>query len=159
MSDDATQSPRPMANLLKEVKDGNLTIRLSADDFINIDRDCESFKRTIKDMQTVAQDIASQQAWGCGESPMYCQVDLRTLVSGETVVNRFRKKAQDDPNSIYKILDQHLQIVEDIQEAHRIVRDRLVQSDAEFAAAFNSKKDVPDTRPQVKAPDLSSRPK
>ncbi|QIS10352.1 hypothetical protein [Nocardia arthritidis] len=159
MSDDTTQTPRPLANILKEAQDGHIAIKLSAEDFVNIDRDCEAFKDAIRNVQLKAQDIASHDVWGLGEQSGWGNGEgTRQLVSSDTLVNRFRDKALNDPNSLYQIMDQHLKIVEDIQTAHRTVRDRMVESDANFAAAFKTANEAADTRPKVDTPALASRP-
>ncbi|WP_225727129.1 MULTISPECIES: hypothetical protein [unclassified Nocardia] len=165
MSDDNTQSHRPLANILKEVQDGHVTIKLSPEDFVNIDRDCESFKDIIRKIREKATRIYATGSWGLGENSSnawggvgHAVEGTKELVSSDTLVNRFKTKAQNDPNSLYEIMDQHMKIVEDIQNAHRIVRDRMVESDANFAAAFKTANEAPDTRPKVEPPALESRP-
>lgn len=124
-------SPRPLSNMLEAVGGGHATVRLSPEEFVHIDRDCESFKRTIRKIQSTINSVADQPEWGLGENH-------GKLLSAETVVGRFRKKANhaEDGNSVYEVMEQHYRIVEDIQEVHRIVRQRMMETDAEFASAF-----------------------
>lgn len=130
MTDD--QEQRPLANLLAAVGGGQATVALSPEEFVYIERDCESFKRTIRKIQSTINSVADHPEWGLGENH-------GQLVSAATVVGRFREKANRAPdgNSVYEIMEQHYKIVEDIQEVHRQVRRRMMDADAEFAAEFD----------------------
>ncbi|MEV4126701.1 hypothetical protein [Nocardia sp. NPDC049707] len=144
MGDD---TPRPMANILTAAREGQLAIELRPEDFIYIDRDCEYFKEVIQNIQTVMDGVAGQKHWGLGE-------DNDRLVSARTLVDRFKKKANgaDDGNSVFAIMEQHYKIVEDIQEVHRIIRDRMMQADSDFAAEFTSLETTLPERPPVSLP-------
>ncbi|MGX1778023.1 hypothetical protein ACWIGW_38365 [Nocardia brasiliensis] len=143
MSDDKAP-PRPMANLLTAAREGQVTVEMTPEDFVYIDRDCRFFKDAIRDIQKVADSIQRQDHWGLGE-----QVDR--LVSATTLVDRFRKKANGaaDGNSIWQIMEQHHQIVEDIQEVHRVIRERMMQADSAFAEKFNLLNETLPERPPV----------
>lgn len=143
MSDENAPS-RPMANLLNAAREGQVSVELTPEDFVYIDRDCQFFKDAIRDIQEVADTIHRQDHWGLGE-----QEDR--LVSATTLVDRFRKKANqaEDGNSVWQIMEEHHQIVEDIQEVHRLVRERMMQADSAFAAEFNHLSDTLPVRPPV----------
>ncbi|MGQ4614753.1 hypothetical protein [Nocardia sp. R7R-8] len=143
MGDDSAPS-RPMANILSAANEGQLGIQMSAEDFIYIDRDCEYFKSAIQKIQRSMDFVSRQSHWGLGESD-------GNMVSAQTLVDRFRKKARgaEDLNSVYQIMDDHYRIVEDIQEVHRIVRDRIMQVDSNFAADFNKLNTTLPERPPV----------
>ncbi|MGY1979099.1 hypothetical protein [Nocardia gipuzkoensis] len=145
MSDD--NAPRPMANMISAAREGQLGIEMKAEDFVYIDRDCNFFKEAIRDIQTTVADIAREEKWGLGEK-------VEGMVSATTVVERFRMKANGatDGNSVYKILEDHYRIVEDIQETYKIVRDRMMQSDGDFAAEFNRLNTTLPERPPVQLP-------
>ncbi|WP_280238861.1 hypothetical protein [Nocardia abscessus] len=132
MGDDNAQPPRPMANIVNAAREGQLGMRMSAEDFIYIDRDCEYFKIAIRSIQRSMDIVSRQSHWGLGEGN-------GDMVSAQTLVDRFKKKARgaEDLNSVHQIMEDHYRIVEDIQEVHRIVRDRIMQVDSGFAADFN----------------------
>ncbi|MEU2088440.1 hypothetical protein ACWDSF_18415 [Nocardia beijingensis] len=144
MGDDSTQPLRPMANVLNAAREGQLGIQMSAEDFIYIDRDCEYFKTAIRSIQRHMDFVSRQPHWGLGEGD-------GNLVSAQTLVDRFREKARGakDSNSVYQIMEDHYRIVEDIQEVHRIVRDRIMQVDSNFAADFNRLTTTLPDRPPV----------
>ncbi|WP_245746139.1 hypothetical protein [Nocardia altamirensis] len=144
MGDDNATSPRPMANVLTEAREGRLGIAMTAEDFVYIDRDCQYFKDTILAVQRTADAIHRQDNWGLGEKE-------GKMVSAQTLVGRFRSKANNagDGNSVWQIMEQHYKIVEDIQEVHRVVRERMMQSDSNFAAEFNHLNETLPERPPV----------
>ncbi|MGK8490373.1 hypothetical protein [Nocardia asiatica] len=131
MGDDNTQPSRPMGNMLNAAREGQLGIQMSAEDFVYIDRDCEYFKNAIRTIQRSMDLVSQQERWGLGEG-------IDDMVSGQTLVDRFKKKARgaEDRNSVHQVMEDHYRIVEDIQEVHRIVRDRMMQADSDFAADF-----------------------
>ncbi|WP_040780593.1 hypothetical protein [Nocardia pneumoniae] len=144
MGDDNAQPPRPMANILNAAQEGKLGIRMSAEDFIYIDRDCEYFKDAIRKVQRSMDLVSRQEHWGLGESN-------GDMVSARTLVDRLRKKARgaEDRNSVHQIMEEHFRIVEDIQAVHRIVRDRMMQVDNKFAADINRLSTTLPERPPV----------
>ncbi|MEV6321648.1 hypothetical protein AB0M45_10680 [Nocardia sp. NPDC051787] len=144
MGDDQAQAPRPMANVLNAAREGQLGIQMSPEDFIYVDRDCEYFKDAIQTIQASMDRVSQQTHWGLGEGD-------DKMVSARTLVDRFKRKARgaDDGNSVYEIMENHFRIVEDIQEVHRIVRDRIMQADSNFAAEFNRLNTTLPERPPV----------
>ncbi|MGY4102830.1 hypothetical protein ACW2Q0_25210 [Nocardia sp. R16R-3T] len=144
MGDD---TPRPMANILTAAKEGELAIEMRPEDFIYIDRDCQYFKEAIRNVQKTMKEVAEQTHWGLGESN-------DRLVSARTLVDRFKKKAKgaEDGNSVWEIMEQHYKIVEDIQEVHRIIRERMMQADSDFAAKFTSLESTLPERAPVSLP-------
>ncbi|MGK8512168.1 hypothetical protein ACRS5S_30530 [Nocardia asiatica] len=144
MGDDNAQPSRPMGNILNAAREGQLGIQMSPEDFIYIDRDCEHFKIAIRKVQAVMELVSQQQHWGLGEGS-------GDMVSAQTLVDRFKKKARgaEDRNSVHQIMEDHYRIVEDIQEVHRVVRDRMMQADSNFAADFNRLNSTLPERPPV----------
>lgn len=147
MGDDTTPAARPLANLINAARDGHATVTMKPEEFVYIDRDCEFFKGAIRQIQGLAEQIARQPTWGLGEN-------TAKMVSGKTVVDRFKEKAKQskDSNDVYAIMDQHYKIVEDIQEAYRAVRERMMQADSEFAASFNQLNTTLPERPPAQLP-------
>ncbi|MFE6924861.1 hypothetical protein ACFVAV_27815 [Nocardia sp. NPDC057663] len=126
---------RPLQDLLTEAQDGRLSVsfggsvRLDAEEFVYIERECQSFKDLIRELQRTASDISKREVWGLGEA-------VAELTSAKTMVNRFRQKGQGSDNSVHAVLEQHYQIVDDLQVLHRTIAQRFQASDAEFASRY-----------------------
>lgn len=132
----------PLASLIEQAKNGNLTVGfaenivVNADEFAYIERDCEAFKTAIQELQRTAKQISDRENWGLGES-------TDRLNSAQTLVGRFRGKAKivdpatDSDNNAYDILEQHYKIVDDIQILHRTIAQKYRESDAAFAAEYD----------------------
>ncbi|MFF0495944.1 hypothetical protein ACFYU5_06035 [Nocardia aobensis] len=143
MAGDASAQSGSLANSINDARDGNLTvkfsdkIRVNADEFVYIERDCQAFKDEISALQQIAQNIADRQHWGLGEL-------TEGLDSAKVLVGWFRGKAKivdptrDTSNNVYDILQQHYQIVDDIQRIHRTIAQKYVETDQEFAAEYNA---------------------
>lgn len=136
MGDDNAK-PRPLANLITEAQEGRLRVRMEPEEFVYLDRDCEFFKDQIRKIQGIMDRISRQDHWGLGEG--YRTKDGKTLVSGETMVQRFRKKARstDSDNSVYAVMESHYTIVEDIQNMFRTIREQFSQADSAWAARYS----------------------
>ncbi|MFI6212882.1 hypothetical protein ACIBCD_12880 [Nocardia brasiliensis] len=147
MADDTTPAPRPMANLISAARDGYATVTMKPEEFVYIDRDCEFFKGAIRQIQGLAEQVSRQPTWGLGEN-------TEKMVSGRTVVDRFKEKAKEskDSNDVYAIMEQHYKIVEDIQQAYHEVRERMMQADSEFAASFTRLNETLPQRPPAQLP-------
>ncbi|MFE1594740.1 hypothetical protein [Nocardia sp. NPDC058705] len=108
---------------------------MEPEEFVNIDRDCQRFLDLIREMQRGAEGIANTppKDWGLG-------ADNPLLTSAATMVSWFRDKAKsaDGGNSVYAILEEHYRIVEDIQTVHKVIMERYIAADAEFAAEVRS---------------------
>jgi hypothetical protein len=140
MSEDAV--PRPLGDLLTEAREGRLSVnlgagspdavRVNAEEFVYMERDCEGFKLLIQELQRIAREIHSRERWDLGEAS-------KDLSSAGVLVGRFRTKAQEseDGNDVHAILDQHYRIVEDIQELHRVIAQRYMETDEAFAGRYN----------------------
>ncbi|WP_280421872.1 hypothetical protein [Nocardia carnea] len=142
MSDEP--APRPMANMLAAANEGQITVQMSPEEFIYLDRDCETFKITIRTIQNLAKEIGEQPHWGLGEGN-------DELFSARAMVGRYKVKAMGAPdgNSVHLIMEQHFKIVEDIQNTYRVMRDHMMQADSEWAAAYNSLSATLPERPPV----------
>ncbi|MGQ4617318.1 hypothetical protein [Nocardia sp. R7R-8] len=142
MSEDSPL-PRPLANLINEARDGRLAVRMDPEQFVYVDRDCEFFKGRIRDIQRIMTDISRMEDWGLGEH--YHGNSGKELVSGKTMVKRYREKARGSQNGAYEVMESHLQVVEDIQNLFRTIRDRYAQQDADWAARY---RDLESSLPQ-----------
>lgn len=146
MADDGkpTAPTGPLASLITEAQNGNLTVSFSqdvvvnADEFAYIIRDCKAFKEEIGKLQGIARAIASTPDWGLGEKNP-------KLESANKLVGRFRSKAMkaglstDSDDNIYDILQKHFDIIDDLQTLHTTIAQNYCQHDADFAAEFNKK--------------------
>ncbi|MGI5216992.1 hypothetical protein [Nocardia sp. CA-290969] len=126
-------APRPMANLLNAANEGQVSVQMTPEEFIYLDRDCETFKLAIRDIQRKAEQISQQDHWGLGEAN-------DSLISARAMVGRYKVKAKGAPdgNAVWEIMEQHYLIVEDIQNVYRTIRDRIIEADSEWAAAYSS---------------------
>ena len=131
MSDEPV--PRPMTNLINAANDGQVSVQMTPEEFIYLDRDCDTFKTTILQIQRLAEEVSIQDTWGLGEAN-------DALISARAMVGRYKVKAKGAPdgNGVWEIMRQHYLIVEDIQNVYRTIRDRIMQADDEWAAAYNS---------------------
>ncbi|WP_280338718.1 hypothetical protein [Nocardia neocaledoniensis] len=127
---------RPLQDLLTEAAEGRLSVtfggsvRLDAEEFVYIERECKTFLDLITELQRTATDISNREVWGLGEA-------VAELTSAQTLVRRFREKGQGSDNSVHAVLEQHYQIVEDLQVLHRTIAQKFQASDAEFASRYN----------------------
>ncbi|WP_280415522.1 hypothetical protein [Nocardia carnea] len=137
-------APRPMANMLAAANEGQVTVQMSPEEFIYLDRDCETFKLAIQQVQGSAEQISQMEHWGLGEAN-------DDLYSARAMVGRYKVKAKGAPdgNGVWEIMEQHYLIVEDIQNVYRTIRDRIMQADSEWAAAYNSLSATLPERPPV----------
>ncbi|MBF6086448.1 hypothetical protein IU438_04980 [Nocardia cyriacigeorgica] len=135
MSENDT-APQTLAGLITEAAEGRLTVQMNGDiqvnaeEFVYIDRDCDAFKTHIRDLQEIARSISDQEVWGLGE-------DKDPLSSASILVSRFREKAKGSANSVHAILEEHYKIVDEIQQLHKAIAQRYIDTDETFAARYN----------------------
>ena len=142
MTDEAQQErPGPLASLIQQAQDGNLTVSFSqdvvvnADEFAYIERDCQAFKDEIQRLQLIANRISNREKWGLGE-------ENGNLTLAKSLVQWYRDKAGseasgDAANCVWSVLEQHYRIVDDIQTLHHQIAQMYVQTDEAFAAEYN----------------------
>ncbi|MGQ4617316.1 hypothetical protein [Nocardia sp. R7R-8] len=140
---EAVQPAGPLAHLLNEAHEGRLVVRMDPEQFVYVERDCEFFKEQIQKIQRIMADVAAISDWGLGEN--YRGEGGKELISGKTMVKRYREKAKGSTNGVYEVMDSHYQVVEDIQNLFRTIRDRYAQQDAEWAARY---RDLESSLPQ-----------
>ncbi|MFE7800377.1 hypothetical protein [Nocardia sp. NPDC057440] len=102
--------------------------------FVYIDRDCEYFKDEILKIQRKMTEISNQDKWGLGEK--FDPQGDRDLISGKTMVDRWRKKSQGSENSVYAVMESHYKVVEDFQTLFRTVRERITSVDTDQATKY-----------------------
>lgn len=106
-------------------------VALDPAEFAGFDRECGEFLRVIDQISVLAGEIGGQEHWGLGEG------DAR-LISGATVVARLRAKAGGEGNSIGAVMVEHARVVAGIRAAHRVVLDRMIVADEEWAGRLRS---------------------
>ncbi|MFC8043632.1 hypothetical protein [Nocardia sp. NPDC057353] len=141
------QTSRPLQGLLDDVDGGSAVLAMSPEDFVYIDRDCEAFKLVIQNIMNIMVSVADVEDWRIGDKNP-------DMVSAGAVVKRFRTKAKGSSgdNSVHAVMEQHLQIVEDIQQVHRMARQRMSDTDSTFAAEFDRLSQTLPERPAVGVP-------
>ncbi len=132
------QTPRPFANMLSEASAGNITLRMDLDQFVYIDRDCDTFIGLIEQVMTLADDVSRVPTWGLGEHTV--SDAGKKLTSGEAVVQRFKTKSRgsndNGDNSVYAQMVAHKLAIQDIQETYRRIRKQITDHDSEQAAKY-----------------------
>ncbi|MFD4428183.1 hypothetical protein [Nocardia sp. NPDC058497] len=106
-------------------------VALDPAEFAEFDRGCAEFLRVIDQIRALAREIGDQAHWGLGEG------DAR-LISGATVVARLRTKAGGEGNSIGAVMAEHARVVAGIRAAHRVVWNRMMLADEEWAGQLRS---------------------
>ncbi|MFQ6392327.1 hypothetical protein ACLMAJ_02615 [Nocardia sp. KC 131] len=136
MATDEKTQPSPLANLITEAREGRLTVRMDLEKFVYLDRDCQYFKEQIRDIQSQMTEISNQDKWGLGEK--FAPQGGRDLISGKTMVKRWREKSQGSQNSVYAVMESHYKIVEDFQTLFRTVRERITSVDTDQATKYQN---------------------
>ncbi|MEV3964349.1 hypothetical protein AB0M34_26255 [Nocardia sp. NPDC050193] len=102
----ADKEKRPMQDVIDAANGSQLSVsfnddvRVNAEEFVYIDRDCQAMKDTIRELQRTARLVSGRDVWGLGEDPG------SWIQTGKILVSRFRSKAEGDEsgNSIHAIL-------------------------------------------------------
>jgi hypothetical protein len=130
---------RPFANMLNAASTGGIKIKMDLDQFVHLDRDCQTFLDLIAQIQTLAANVSKVDTWGLGEHTV--TDDGKKLTSGEALVRRFKTKSRGSndqiDNSVYAMMLAHQKAVEDIQNTYRSIRKQITDHDAEQAAKYS----------------------
>ncbi|GAB2696972.1 hypothetical protein [Nocardia thraciensis] len=112
--------------LIEQARTGGVSLQVDPQAFLALDQAMDKRKTDIRTMQQSMQQVGQHESWGVGErSPV--------LTSAHTIVRRFREAGSGGPNSAYEALEGHWQVADQIQSLFRTIRERLEQTDAEFA--------------------------
>ncbi len=122
----------PLANLITESRNGQLTVRMDPEEFARVDRECANFQKVIRDLQRTMKEVSDISTWGFGDH------QDSNLTSAQTIADRFRKKSMGGENNFHAILEEHWLVVEDIRELHVAIRDQFMAVDESFAARFHA---------------------
>ncbi|MBF6170566.1 hypothetical protein [Nocardia blacklockiae] len=117
--------------LIEQARTGAVALRADPQAFLALDRAMEQRKTEIRAIQQLVQRVDQHEVWGLGEqSPV--------LTSARTLVGRFRAKGAGGDASAYDALEGHWQVADEVQSLFRTIRERLQQTDSEFAARFRA---------------------
>jgi len=152
----------PFTTMLSEASAGNIKIKMDLEQFVHLDRDCETFITLISQIQRMADDVSRVGTWGLGEHTV--TDDGKKLTSGEALAQRFKTKSRgsndETDNSVYAMMTAHLQAAKDLQEVYQRIRKQITDHDAEQAAKYaDLEKNLPPepgvSVPQFKPPNYA----
>src|SRR5262249_14467 len=83
-------------------------------------------------------DISRQDTWGIGEHTV--SDSGKKLTSGVTLVERFKAKSRGSndqtDNSVFAIMGQHKQAVQNLKDTYAAIRKQMRDQDADEAAKY-----------------------
>ncbi|RDI50955.1 hypothetical protein [Nocardia mexicana] len=112
--------------LIEQAKTGGVSLQVDPQAFLALDQAMDKRKTDIRTMQQLMQQVGRHESWGVGEQSA-------VLTSAQTIVRRFREAGAGGQSSAYEALEGHWQVADQIQSLFRTIRERLEQTDAEFA--------------------------
>lgn len=117
--------------LIEQARTGAVALRADPQAFVALDQAMEQRKTEIRAIQQLVQRVNQHESWGVGE-----QSDI--LTSARTLVGRLRGKGAGGETSAYAVLEGHWRVADEVQSLFRTIRERLQQTDSEFAARFQA---------------------
>ena len=117
--------------LIEQAETGAVALQADPEAFVSLDRAMAQRKTDIRAVQQLVQQIAGHESWGLGERS-------EILTSARTLVQRFRDQGAGPEGSAYDALESHWQVADEVQTLFRTIRQRLQQTDSEFAARFRA---------------------
>lgn len=125
----ASDSNASITELITEAENGNLALNANPEAFIALEKAMTERIVKLGLIQQKIRKVADQEVWGLGEaSPV--------LTSAQTLVRRFREKAEHGPNNAVTVLQGHRDAAEQMRTLFRTIRARLEEADSAFAARF-----------------------
>lgn len=129
MTDDS--GSRVFGPLIEQAKSGSVSLNVEPQAFLALDRALQQRKTEIQTIQKLVQQVRTHGAWGLGEN-------ASILTSAHTIAQRFRDKSSGGANNAYDTLQDHWRTADEMQTLFRAIRDRLQQTDSEFAAKLRA---------------------
>ncbi|WP_280270050.1 hypothetical protein [Nocardia wallacei] len=117
--------------LIEQARTGGVSLQVDPQAFLALDQAMDKRKTDIRAMQQLMQQVGQHESWGIGEQ-------AAVLTSAQAIVRRFREAGSGGSGSAYEALEGHWQVADQIQGLFRTIRERLEQTDAEFAARFRA---------------------
>ncbi|WP_280264894.1 hypothetical protein [Nocardia wallacei] len=145
--------------MVTEAQEGRIQLKMDLEQFVYLDRDCQTFIENITRIQRIMDDVSRQEAWGLGEA---YHGDGKDLISGQKIVEWFRTKSkhpsdtEEKPtsNSVWAVLQSHKQAVIDIQETYRKIREQITGQDTEAAGRYKQLEETLPQQPAVTPPEF-----
>ncbi|UGT53968.1 hypothetical protein [Nocardia asteroides] len=119
----------PITELVTQAENGNLSLKADPAAFVALEKAMTERIQRLMLVQQKIRVVAHQEAWGLGESS-------EVLTSAQTLVRRFREKAEHGPNNAVTALQSHIDAADEMRTLFRAIRQRIEESDAAFAAKF-----------------------
>ena len=123
----ADDGKRLFETLIGEATNGDLTVKLDPQGFVQIDQACEQYKAELKVVRLGVQRIKQHEDWGLGET-------VADMTSARDLVNHFRGKAAGGPNNAYDVLQEYIDTADQVQAMFKTIRDNYARTDDGFAA-------------------------
>jgi len=117
--------------LIEQAKTGSVSLNVEPQAFLALDKALQQRKTEIQTIQQLVQKVHNQDSWGVGEQSAI-------LTSAHTIVQRLRDKGSGGANNAYDTLQDHWKTADELQTLFRTIRDRLQQTDSEFAAKLRA---------------------
>lgn len=117
--------------LIEQARTGAVALHVDPQAFVALDQAMEQRKTEIRAIQQLVQQVNQHESWGVGEQSA-------VLTSAQTLVGRLRGKGAGGETSAYDALEGHWQVADEVQSLFRTIRERLQQTDSEFAAKFQA---------------------
>ncbi|MBB5917017.1 hypothetical protein BJY24_005929 [Nocardia transvalensis] len=117
--------------LIEQAKTGAVSLKVNPQAFVALDQAMEKRKTEIRAIQQLVQQVNQHESWGLGEKSA-------VLTSAHTLVQRFRDKGSGGGSSAHEALEGHWQVADEVQSLFRTIRERLQQTDSEFAAQYRA---------------------
>ncbi|MFF0488357.1 hypothetical protein ACWDSJ_00545 [Nocardia sp. NPDC003482] len=117
--------------LIEQARAGAVSLKADPEAFLALDRAMRKRKSDIEAIQRLTRSVAQHESWGLGEQ-------ASVLTSAQAMVRRFREKAAGGPASATETLQSHWQVADELQTLFRAIRERLEQTDADFAARIRA---------------------
>ncbi|WP_024804855.1 hypothetical protein [Nocardia sp. BMG51109] len=117
--------------LIEQARTGGVSLQADPQAFVALDQAMERRKTEIRAIQQVVQQVNQHESWGLGEQSA-------VLTSAQAIVQRFRGKGAGTDASAFDALEGHWQVADEVQNLFRTIRERLEQTDSEFAARFQA---------------------
>ena len=118
-----------LKELITQAQAGNLSLTATPDAFVSLEKVLIDRIDRIVTIQLDIRAVAEQEVWGLGEASA-------VLTSAQTLVRRFREKADAGPNNAVAALQSHRDAADDLLVLIRTIRQRYEETDAAFAAKF-----------------------
>lgn len=118
-------------SFVESARAGALRLQMDPEGFAELDKACNTFKAEIQALQRIADNIGNQQVWGFGES-------VPALTSAVALARKFREKGRGGENNLYDTLQQHYDLVTQIQTMFREICKNTLTVDEMNAAGLQA---------------------